>query len=53
MSAYTAEEIERLSDHLAEIIRSQEELAFQRSQQDAYAADAEHAAGYAAEDIPF
>lgn len=53
MSAYTAEEIERLSDHLAEIIRSQEELAFQRSQQDAYAADAEHAAGYAAEGIPF
>ncbi len=53
MSAYTAEEIERLSNHLAEVIRSQEELAFQRSQQDAYASGAEYVAEYAAEDIPF
>lgn len=53
MNTYTAEEIENLSNHLAEAIRIQNELAFQRSQQDAYASDAEYVAEYAAEDIQF
>lgn len=53
MNAYTAEEIEKLSAFLAEIIRSQEELAREQAEQDAYAADAEYVEEYAAEDIPF
>lgn len=53
MNKYSADEIKRVSNYLAEIIHSQEELAFQQSQQDAYAAEAEYVAEYAAEDIPF
>lgn len=52
MSAYTAEEIERLSAFLAEIIRSQEELTLQQAQQ-SDETEAEYVEEYAAEDIPF
>lgn len=53
MNQYTAEEIEKLSGYLAEIIHSQEELAFLHSQQQAQETEAEYVEEYAAEDIPF
>lgn len=49
MNTYTAEEIEKLSAYLAEVIRSQEELAFQQTHE----TEAGYVAEYAAEDIPF
>lgn len=53
MNQYTAEEIEKLSAYLTEIIHSQEELAYERSQQNAQYFEAEYAGEYAAEDISF
>ncbi len=49
MNQYTAEEIEKLNAYLTEIVHSQEELAYERSQY----SEAEYVDEYATEDISF